>query len=131
MILPTGVEATEALRRTAAGTPVHRRGLDFYARLGSVAEAVGRVARFGWTPWSDVAAPPLYKGGSAPGVLAASWWHPTGDDHRFLLFAVNADAPLGAVEELYAFTCAEVLLARLGIRLAAGGGTPYVVSEGR
>lgn len=124
-----GAGPAEVLRRAAAVTPVHHRGLDYYARLDSVAEAFNRLSRFAWTPWSDVPAPPFYKGGAAPGVLAAAWVLPTGADHRAVLLAVNSDVPLGAVEELYAFACAESLLERLGIRLAAGGGTPYVASK--
>ena len=121
--------ADEHLRRAAISRPVHRRGLDFYAPLRAVAEALGRLARAEWTPWSEAAAPVLYKGGSAPGVLAAAWHAPAGEHPASLLFAVNADAPLGALEELYAFSCAEALLASLGVRVPGGGGTPYVESR--
>jgi beta-lactamase class A len=125
------INADGGLSRIAATEVVHRRGLDFYAPLDAVAEALERVSRSRWTPWPNLTASPLYKGGSAPGVLSAAWLQASGRSPRFLLFAVNADAPLGAVEELYAFTCAELLLARMGICPAAAGRTPYVVSPER
>lgn len=53
-----------------------------------------------------------FKGGSAPGVLAGSWLIVGPDSARGLTFCLNGDRPFGAIEEVYAFSCAEALLSK-------------------
>lgn len=55
-----------------------------------------------------------FKGGSAPGVLAGAWFRRDGDSETGLAFCLNESKPLGAIEEIYAFTCAEALLGTWG-----------------
>ncbi|WP_017569535.1 serine hydrolase [Nocardiopsis halotolerans] len=101
---------------------VHHLGLDYYAPLTAVASAMEQLAAMSWTPWPTGAQLPpgapiglLYKGGNAPGVLAASWTRRSREHTGSLMFAVNTDEPLGMLEEFYAFTCAESMLTRLGL----------------
>jgi beta-lactamase class A len=99
-------------------TLVHARGLDYYAPLGAVADALEQLAGMGWTPWplaQGFTHPVMYKGGSAPGLLSAAWCQAGSGTTRSVLFAVNSASPLGILEEIYAFTCAERLLGELRI----------------
>jgi beta-lactamase class A len=128
---PAGSPAADqddVLRDRSLLTPMHQAGLDYVAPLTAVTEAMRRLSRHPWTPWSDqpptgaqrsgpLPRPPLmYKGGSAPGVLSAAWCRRAASGPRALAFAINSPTPLGALEELYAFTCAERTLQELGIR---------------
>jgi beta-lactamase class A len=112
----------ELLRARSLSTPVHRSGWDFYAPLTAVRAAMRRLSEASWTPWEGAPRsgghhwPLLYKGGSAPGVLAAAWCRRTSTGPVSLAFALNCPEPLGAFEELFAFSCAEKALTQLGIR---------------
>ena len=117
-------DAVSSTRPDARTTlpPVHRAGLDYYAPLTAVASAMERLAAMSWSPWPTGAQLPpgapvgvMYKGGNAPGVLSTSWVRRSGHRARSLMFAVNTDEPLGMLEEVYAFTCAESTLSHLGL----------------
>lgn len=89
------------LRGEAWARPRHQDGLDYHLPLSSVLEAMRRIARARWNPWSG-AAPALgeqrlFKGGNAPGVMAGAWY---GSDGIGLAFAVNSPSPIGLLEEI-------------------------------
>ncbi|QHC55087.1 serine hydrolase [Rathayibacter tanaceti] len=103
------------LRANALEEIRYTDGLDYFMTLESVDSVMRRLSERPWTPWltenrSESAPIVQFKGGSAPGVLAGSWLLVAPDSVRGLTFCLNGDQPLGAIEEVYAFTCAEAVL---------------------
>ncbi|PPF24467.1 hypothetical protein C5C18_13900 [Rathayibacter tritici] len=90
-------------------------GLDYFVTPESIDSVMRRLSERPWTPWLtenrwETAPIIQFKGGSAPGVLAGSWLLVTPDSVKGLTFCLNGDQPLGAIEEVYAFACAEAVL---------------------
>lgn len=123
-------DLNDAMRDFFLTTPVHETGHDYFCRLDSVEQALARVAEHPWSPWSAGSlAPPsavapargvLFKGGQGPGVLSAIWLQPKEHGAACLAFAISSPTPFGAIEELYAFSCAHQALAHLGLSGADG-----------
>lgn len=113
----THADAAEQATSIALRTPAHHAGYDYFVPLGAVGCALEAVSSRDWSPWGPSGHPVdqvVYKGGSAPGVLSAAWFRGRGRDSSWSTFAINPEDPLGAMEELFAFTCAETLLHELG-----------------
>ncbi|QAY62559.1 hypothetical protein ET495_04075 [Xylanimonas allomyrinae] len=111
-------EVDATLRVRGLERVAHGDGHDYVSTLTAVDSVMGALAARPWHPWSvtGARAPVLFKGGSAPGVLAGAWFGPGADRAPAgMSFCVNAGAPLGALEEIYAFSCAESLRERLGL----------------
>jgi beta-lactamase class A len=116
---------SDLLRTTSLHRAAHSDGFDYYAPLSSVDTAMELLSTQSWSPWASVGTALTnavgrdravqFKGGSAPGVLAASWHQRRGRVAHGVGFAINSRTPLGALEEIYALTCAEELLQTNGI----------------
>ncbi|AZZ54664.1 serine hydrolase [Rathayibacter iranicus] len=105
------------LRERALKCIRYTDGLDYFITLESIDNVMRRLSERSWTPWHvenhPEGAPIMqFKGGSAPGVLAGSWLIVGPDSARGLTFCLNGDRPFGAIEEVYAFSCAEALLSK-------------------
>lgn len=105
------------LRASALNSIRYTDGLDYFITPESIDSVMRRLSERSWTPWHMENHPegePIvqFKGGSAPGVLAGSWLFVGPDSARGLTFCLNEDRALGAIEEVYAFSCAEALLSK-------------------
>ncbi|GAA6527777.1 serine hydrolase [Intrasporangium sp. DVR] len=103
---------------TGPRAPVHTDGHDYFVPLRAVTTAMHHLATRPWLPWppspeGDAREPILYKGGSAPGVLAAVWRSGPPLSGIAVAIAVNAERELGLLEEIHVFSCAERLVTEL------------------
>jgi len=114
---PAGETETQ-WRQRALREVAHPRGLDYFLPLAAVDRTMVRLLEEDWTPWDAHAGGAdrlLYKGGSAPGVLAASWYAHREGTPVGLSLALNLPRPLVLMEELYVYECARRCAEPMGL----------------
>lgn len=91
-------------------------GFDYFLPLSLVNVSMVYLLKQKWLPWNDlIVKRPVYKGGSAPGVLSGIWAEKVSGDIKTFSFTSNRHTEFSILEELYLYECARKMMRQLKI----------------
>lgn len=92
------------MRNNARFEVVWNQGLDYFLSLEDINNVCQRLKKTAWLPWDELGTKHsiIYKGGNAPGVLAATWSNRRiHDKDTFLGYVINSESAIPLVAEIH------------------------------